>query len=40
MLERQERVKQEQDEAKALGVALDSSVVQRMRQSKNLIFGS
>lgn len=40
ILEKQERLKSEQDEARALGVALDSSIVQRMRMSKNLIFGS
>ncbi|TNV86732.1 hypothetical protein FGO68_gene17483 [Halteria grandinella] len=40
IIERQERQKQEQEEARALGVALDSSVVHRMRMSKNLIFGS
>jgi hypothetical protein len=39
-LERQEKLKLDQEEAKALGVALDSSVIQRMRLSKNVIFGS
>jgi hypothetical protein len=33
-------MKVDQEEAKALGVALDSSVIHRMRMSKNVIFGS
>jgi hypothetical protein len=40
MIERQDRQKADQEEAKAMGLALDSSVVQRMRHSKNVIFGS
>ncbi len=39
-MERQEKARLDQEEALNLGVALDSSIVQRIRQSKNVIFGS
>lgn len=40
ILEKQDKLKAQHEEARALGLALDSSFVLRMRHSKNLIFGS
>ena len=40
LVERQEKLKREKEEADALGVAINSSFAQRMRMSKNQIFGS